>query len=268
MKKNVKNIILTGATGTIGGEIASKISDMSGYSLILVARNEESLKILYDRYIAIDQRKNIRFEIANLSRRIHIINLAERIHEPVHALINNAAVAPHDRETTEDGLEMQFAVNIMSYFWMSLAFRPHLKKAGGGRIINISSYWAGDLDLDDLQFVKREYNNNVAYRQAKQANRMLSSYFASLYGEDSISVNACHPGDVGSKLSYNLGFAGSESASKAAETPVWLATDEIGGSVSGRWFEYKNECPCRFSTNREEMEKLFNICMGYSGGMV
>ena len=267
MNTNSKNVIITGATGAIGGDIAGKIADKKEYSVILVCRNEESKAVLHDRFIRIDNRNNIRLEVADLSRKTDIINLAVRIQEPVHVLINNAATAPVHRETTPDGLEMQFATNIMNYFWMTLAFLPHLKKADSARIVNVASYWAGDLDLDDLQFVKRKYNNNTAYRQSKQGNRMLSTYFASLFKEYKITVNACHPGEVGSKLSYNLGFAGSESPSKGSETPVWLATEDIGGTVSGKWFEYMNECPCRFSSDREGMKRLFNICMEYSKGI-
>ena len=91
--------------------------------------------------------------------------------------------------------------------------------------VDVSSYWAGDLDIDDLEFKSRPYNNDTAYRQSKQANRMLTVAFARRVGEHGVSVNACHPGDVNSSLSNNLGFGGHESPREGARTPAWLATD-------------------------------------------
>jgi len=64
------------------------------------------------------------------------------------------------------------------------------------RIVNVASYWAGGLNLDDVEFKNRHYNNDSAYRQSKQANRMLSTYSSSLLAPDGIKVNACHPGEV------------------------------------------------------------------------
>jgi len=81
----------------------------------------------------------------------------------------------------------------------------------------VASYWAGDLDIDDLEFKHRPYSNGAAYRQSKQANRMLTVAFAERLAEHRISVNACHPGDVNSNLSNDLGFGGHESPGEGNE---------------------------------------------------
>jgi NAD(P)-dependent dehydrogenase (short-subunit alcohol dehydrogenase family) len=90
--------------------------------------------------------------------------------------------------------------------------------------VNVASYWAGGLDLGDLEFKRRPYDNDQAYRQSKQADRMLSVAFAERLREHRVWVNACHPGDVRSRLSANLGFGGHETPEQGAATPVWLAT--------------------------------------------
>ena len=130
---------------------------------------------------------------------------------------------------------------------MTRAFHPFLKATPPGRIVDVASYWAGGLDLTDLEFKRRRYTNGAVYRQSKQANRMLVAAWAERLAPDNISINACHPGDVNSTLSNNLGFGGSQSPDQGAETPVWLATGATGGQVSGGYFEYRRAARCSFS---------------------
>jgi NAD(P)-dependent dehydrogenase (short-subunit alcohol dehydrogenase family) len=132
-------------------------------------------------------------------------------------------------------------------------------------VVNVASYYAGDLDLDDLEFRRRPYDNRRAYRQSKQANRMLTVAFARRLAGDGVAVNACHPGDVNSRLSNDLGFGGHESPDRGAETPVWLATTPAGQENSGKYFEHRRESRCRFGSDLEAVERLYEICLGYDG---
>ena len=93
-------------------------------------------------------------------------------------LVNNAATAPRPRITTPDGVEMQFAVNVLGYYRMITHFAPKMAGSSDPRIVNVASYWAGGLDLSDLEFKRRRYDNDSAYRQSKQADRMLTAAFA------------------------------------------------------------------------------------------
>jgi NAD(P)-dependent dehydrogenase (short-subunit alcohol dehydrogenase family) len=146
---------------------------------------------------------------------------------------------------------------------MMTAFTPHLSSAAPARIVNVASYWAGGLDLEDLEFKKRRYDNDAAYRQSKQADRMLTVAFAERLTGSGVTVNACHPGDVPSKLSGDLGFGGHESPAEGAATPLMLAVDDVGGRVTGRYFAHQREERCRFSTDRKAIEALFEICESY-----
>jgi NAD(P)-dependent dehydrogenase (short-subunit alcohol dehydrogenase family) len=112
---------------------------------------------------------------------------------------------------------------------------PTLKAAPGARIVNVASNYAGDFDIGDLQFTRRRYESNSAYRQSKQADRMLTWAAAcSLYKDSRVLVNACHPGVVTSQLLQSLGMSsGFDSAQKGAATPLYLAlSPEV--KVSGR----------------------------------
>jgi NAD(P)-dependent dehydrogenase (short-subunit alcohol dehydrogenase family) len=72
-------------------------------------------------------------------------------------------------------------------------FTDILKASAPARAVNVASYWAGGLDLTDLEFKRRNYDNDKAYRQSKQANRMLSAAFAEKLKPHQIAVKACHP---------------------------------------------------------------------------
>ena len=214
--------IVTGATGAIGKAIARQLASR-GYQVIIVARNEHKAKLTVREIIRVTTNPNVRYEIADISRRKEIQDLAEHWNGPLHVLINNAAVTPRSRQETSEGIELQFATNVLGYFQMTQAFNDILQRSAPARIVDVSSYWAGGLDISDLEFKRRNYSNGAAYRQSKQANRMLAVAWAERLKDDGICINVCHPGDVNSILSNNLGFGGSESPEQGAATPVWLA---------------------------------------------
>jgi NAD(P)-dependent dehydrogenase (short-subunit alcohol dehydrogenase family) len=138
-----------------------------------------------------------------------------------------------------------------------------MKNPDDARIINVASYWAGGLDIDDLEFRRRRYDNDAAYRQSKQADRMLTVAFAERLAPSGITVNSCHPGDVNSKLSNSLGFGGHESPDQGAATPVWLATDPTVSRITGKYFANQEPTSCQFSTDGVTIERLYGICDKY-----
>jgi NAD(P)-dependent dehydrogenase (short-subunit alcohol dehydrogenase family) len=202
--------------------------------------------------------------MADVSRHNSIKALADRWQGPLHVLVNNAAVTPRARLETPERIEMQFATNVLGYFWLTEEFSETLKRSAPARVVNVASYWAGDLDITDLEYKRRRYSNGSAYRQSKQANRMLTVASAERLGSHGITVNACHPGDVNSNLSNDLGFGGHETPDQGARTPVWLATGTTGGVKNGKYFEHQRATHCRFGENREGVEKLYKACLRYS----
>jgi NAD(P)-dependent dehydrogenase (short-subunit alcohol dehydrogenase family) len=153
---------------------------------------------------------------------------------------------------------------VLSYFWLTQLFTERLKESAPARVINVASYWAGDLDLSDLEFKRRRYSNGTAYRQSKQANRMLTVAFAERLKPFGITVNACHPGDVNSRLSNDLGFGGSTSPDDGADTPVWLATDLIGQRETGKYFDQRHAVRCPFGEDTAAVEALYAACLAYT----
>lgn len=251
--------IVTGATGAIGKAIAWGIASR-GYEVVLPCRDERRAERAVREVRKRSGSDAVRWELVDLSRKASIDAFAGRWQGPLHVLVNNAAVTPRQREETPERIEMQWATNVLGYVWMMEAFADILAANRPARIVNVASYWTGGLDLSDPEFRQRPYNNDDAYRASKQADRMLSTAFAEHFAGRGIAVNACHPGDVNSALSNNLGFGGHESPDQGAETPVWLATSPDCEGVTGRYFEHLRETVCRYSQDKEAGAALYARC--------
>jgi len=264
-----KTALITGATGAIGKAIAEKTASFSGWKVVLAARNEKKAEQTVERIIKNTGNRNVSFVIADLSSKQEIEELAENWNGPLNVLVNNAAVTPRKREENAEGTELQWAVNVLAYWRMIESFAPVLSDTAKtynefSRIVNVASYWAGGLDLSDVEFRKRPYDNNSAYRQSKQSDRMLSFYFSKQLNSGKINVNACHPGEVRSSLASNLGFGGHESAEYGADTPVWLAVSSECAQLNGKWAEYRKITPDRFVDNWNYIEQLAGLIKKYN----
>jgi NAD(P)-dependent dehydrogenase (short-subunit alcohol dehydrogenase family) len=257
-------VLITGATGAIGQAIARQIAAMPGYEVVLACRNEDKARQTVRDIRQVTGNERVRYEIVDVSRLASIQALAGRWQGPLHVLVNNAALSPRSRQETPEGIEVQFATNVLGYFWLVRAFEEILRQSAPARVVNVASYYAGDLDVSDLEFKRRRYHNGTAYRQSKQANRMLTVAQAERLQPYGVTANACHPGDVNSALSNSLGFGGSQSPDTGARTPVWLATDPIGQQRTGKYFANLREARCHFGEDKAGVEALYQACLAYS----
>jgi len=258
-----KIVLVTGATGEIGKVIALQIAH-AGHTVLLGCRNKKLGEQLANDIIKKTGNKNVIVELIDVSSKKLIAEFAKSFTSRYHrldVLINNAAVVPHQREITNEGLELQFATNIYAYYALMTQLYLPLKAGSPSRIVNVASNYAGDLDLSDLQFIKRPYDKNKAYMQSKQADRMLTYAAANLFAKDKISVNACHPGVVTSTLLGDLGFSkGWESAEQGASTPIFLAIDPSIEGETGFFWDKKVKKNDSFSKNREAITALWEFC--------
>ncbi len=252
--------LVTGASGAIGSAIAQGLASLPGWRVVLVCRDEGRAKRALAAIERAEPAARVSYELADLSRKVEIERLCSHLSGPVHVLVNNAAIAPRRKELTREGIELQFACNVLGYFWLTLALEERLAASAPARVVNVASYWAGDLDISDLEFERRRYDNDTAYRQSKQCNRMLTVALAERLHEKHITVNACHPGDVNSTLSNSLGFGGHESPEQGAATPIQLASDPALEGVSGRYFAHGKEAVCQFAQDRAAIAALYAAC--------
>lgn len=257
-----RKAIVTGAYGAIGKAISRGMA-RNGYELVLIGRDNSQLQQTTLELIRETGNENITWHAVDLSVKKEIREFANHYAKPLHILINNAAATPRQKEITSEGVERQFATNVLGYVWMTEYLHSKMEDVEDARIVYVASYWAGDLDLDDLEFNTRRYNNDTAYRQSKQANRMLTGVYAKKLAGMGISVLAAHPGDVNSKLSNNLGYGGWETPDQGAATPLFCALDASLNNVTGKYFENMQIMPCRFAEDEVQSEKLYQICLSY-----
>lgn len=258
----IPKAVITGAYGAIGQAIARGIA-REGFEIMLVGRNKAKLEQAKTDILNRYPKTAIGYAVVDLSRAKEIQKLAATSESEWNVLVNNACTAPGTRVETPEGIEMQWATNVLGYFWMIRHFAPLMKNLPDARIVNVASYWAGGLDMNDPEFRNRTYDNDQAYRQSKQADRMLTAYFARELSPLGITVNACHPGDVNSKLSNDLGYGGSESPEQGADTPVWLSTSPELKGKTGHYYEHRRKQPCSFMNDTRGIEQLIRICSAY-----
>jgi NAD(P)-dependent dehydrogenase (short-subunit alcohol dehydrogenase family) len=166
--------------------------------------------------------------------------------------MNNAGVWLPTLQYTREGRERTWATNVLAYYLLTARLLPQVQ-AAGGRVVAVASELAGDLRLDDLDFSKRGYSGLAAYKQSKQANRMLSHAWARR-GVDHL---VCHPGGVHTGIVREAtGIFGwfvrlanrlmGSAPAQGADTPVWLATtDHPGAGGEGLWVDRQLR-PCPF----------------------
>jgi NAD(P)-dependent dehydrogenase (short-subunit alcohol dehydrogenase family) len=271
-----KTIIVTGPTSGLGWQMAHELGAM-GASLVLgcrdVARGEAVAAEIVARSGAVPPLV-LPIDAANRAS-IEDFARACRVRCPrIDVLINNAGLASGTRRVTAEGLELTFATNVLGYQRLTLALLDLLIASAPARIVNVASLFAGDLDLDDLQFVRRPYEELQAYAQSKACNRMLSWALARRLDGSGVTVNAYAPGFVpGTGLARNLSpglratyqVRTGRSLAQGADTAVWLASAPEVEGLSDRFWSDRRELPCQFRGERDE-ERLWQISAAMEAG--
>ncbi len=106
----------------------------------------------------------------------------------LHVLVNNAGISGSNKPThelTEAEWDQVQAVNVKGVFFCSKHAIPHLKRAGGGSIVNLSSI-CGLVATGGIP----------PYHASKGAVRQMSKNDALIYAADRIRVNSIHPGYI------------------------------------------------------------------------
>lgn len=121
-------------------------------------------------------------------------------HGAIHGLVNNAAIGPLGTvlDTPEELFARIVDVNLKGTYLMSRAVIPHMRRQGGGAIVNIGS-GAG--------YGKP---NMAAYAASKGGILALSTAMAYDHFHDHIRVNVAIPGGGGIVSGMSVGRAGGD----------------------------------------------------------
>src|SRR5436190_3417336 len=115
-------------------------------------------------------------------------------------LVNNAGVMAVPERRTKDGFELQIGTNHLGHF----ALTNLLLQRIGGRVVTVSSgaHRTGKIDLDDLNWERRDYQRWRAYGQSKLANLLFTLELQHRLDDagSEIRALAAHPGYSATKL--------------------------------------------------------------------
>jgi NAD(P)-dependent dehydrogenase (short-subunit alcohol dehydrogenase family) len=272
-----KVVVITGATSGIGQVAAEKLAAM-GARIVAVARDrsrgEATLAKL--RQIAPGQPHRVHF--ADVSRLADLKRLGEEIQaaEPrVDVLINNAGAAFSERQVTEDGLELTFATNHMSYFALTQHLHDQLMAAPAARVVNTSSHahYRVQVDFNDLQ-MKNNFGGFRAYSISKLLNILYTRALVKRLEGTGIIANSLHPGFVKTRIGDDgKGFGAAVfrfmkyfaiTPDQGAETIVYLASSPEVAKTTGLYFyKCKPMEPSKVAQDDEAAERLWTETANY-----
>ena len=186
------NIILTGATGAIGGEILNKLYKCNS-KIIATGSNQEKLNKIKDKY------KNIIVKRMDISDHSKIESFIEECNElfqnKIDILINNAGI-------TRDNLTIRMKdeewndvinLNLTSTFMLSKNAIKKMIKNKNGKIINISSVVGHTGNIGQSN-----------YAASKAGMIGMSKSLAQEYGKKNIKINCISPGYIKSEMTDKI----------------------------------------------------------------
>jgi NAD(P)-dependent dehydrogenase (short-subunit alcohol dehydrogenase family) len=265
--------VITGATRGIGRATAERLAEL-GATLVLVVRRREDGAAVARELRHAHGASPPEVVPADLSSQRSIRDAAEaiRAHHPrLNVLINNAGTIPKERETTVDGLEMQFAVNHLAYFLLTNLLLDRLIAGAPARIINVTSgaHQGGTLDFDDLQSEHR-YDPVRVYGRTKLANVLFTYELARRLQGTGVTANCLHPGVIATRLLadyMNVPLVGGAitrtfggSPESGSETSVYLAAAPEVEGVTGKYFVERREArSSRASYDEASQRRLWEV---------
>jgi NAD(P)-dependent dehydrogenase (short-subunit alcohol dehydrogenase family) len=155
-------------------------------------------------------------------------------------LVNNAGISVREGSTPPSELALEavrttFATNVFGVFAVTKAMLPLLRRAGAGRIVNLSSEMGSlSINSDPTSFAAH-LPPALAYNASKTALNALTVFFARELRDTPIKVNAVSPGFVATDLNGHSGFLTPE---QGAKVPVAFATLPADGPTGGFFGEH------------------------------
>lgn len=203
-----KCFIVTGANTGVGFETARALA-ARGARVLLACRDRARAEAAMRRINAVAPGAELAFLPLDQADLASIRAAAGQVkREPrIDALVNNAGVMIPPLTRTSQGFELQFGVNHLGCFALTLLLLPKLAESGGRAVITASlAHRRGRIDWDDIN-AERSYDRFERYRMSKLANALFLFELDRRLRAASSPVTAvgCHPGLAGTDLGRYAG---------------------------------------------------------------
>ncbi|MGF7215042.1 hypothetical protein GGR92_001182 [Spirosoma lacussanchae] len=139
-----KTALITGASSGIGRELATLFAK-DGYNLVLVARSEDKLQDLADKYrhqFGTSTITVIEKDLSDPQAPQEIYDEVTRQHITVNALVNNAGFGEYGKFATETDLQKELnviQVNLTSLVHLTKLFLKDMVKRNEGKVLMLGS---------------------------------------------------------------------------------------------------------------------------------
>ena len=183
-----KVAIVTGAALGLGRATAIRMAE-EGAAVAVLDIQEGPGKALVKELESRGLRARFwRCEVQKEDEVARVIGEAAQHFGRLDVLVNNAGVAGADKPTheiSEAEWDWVQSINVKGVFFCTKHAIPHMRRSGGGSIINLSSIY-GLVGAPDVP----------PYHASKGAVRLMSKTDALIYAADRIRVNSIHPGFI------------------------------------------------------------------------
>lgn len=196
-----KVAIVTGAALGLGRATALRMAEEGATVAVLDVIEKEGEALARDILASGGEARFWRCDVSSEAEVASVIDAVAARYGRLDVLVNNAGVAGVNKpthEVTEAEWDWVQAINVKGVFFCTKHAIPHLKRAGGGSIINLSSIYGlvGGADVPP-------------YHASKGAVRLMSKTDALIYAPDRIRVNSIHPGFIWTPMvEHHLGDMG------------------------------------------------------------
>ena len=254
-----RRFLVTGASGGLGLETSRALAS-KGAIVVMAARAQAKNETAAAGIRAVHPDAKLESLILDLgsltSVRAAAVEFMSR-NVALHGLILNAGIMATPLGHTVDGFEQQFGVDHLGHFLLARDLLPRLVESAPARVVVLSSagHQMGDVDFDDVNFERRDYEPFLAYGAAKTCNVLHAVEIDRRYRDQGVRAFAVHPGvihtELGrymtdetmasliSRLSESPVAMAWKSAEQGAATSVWAATSPL---LDGRGGEYCEDC--------------------------
>lgn len=191
----MKNILISGASGGIGSEIAKTLANNNCRLHLIYNNNETEIKKIEKELSTICEIKVYKCNLTSFS---DVKNLVKNIitkFNSIDALVNCAGVSLFQQiqDLTEDDFDYVINNNLKTTLNLTSSVAKHMISEQCGKIVNISSMWGVvGASMESL------------YSASKGAINALTLSLAKELGPSNITVNAICPGLIDTKMNSNL----------------------------------------------------------------
>jgi len=241
-------VLVTGATDGLGRAVAERLAGQ-GATVLVHGRDPVKLASTAHQLREATGNGHVSTYLADFSSLGTVRAMANEVeadHHRLNVLVNNAGVgsgkpAGTDRQESEDGYELRFAVNHLAPFVLTLRLLPLLRRSAPARVVNVSSAGQHPIDFDDVM-LERSYDGARAYRQSKLAQIMVGFELAARVPRAEVTVNSLHPATfMPTKIVLEQHGHSVDSLEEGVEATLRLVLNAELEGVTGAYFNRQAE---------------------------